>query len=156
MALRMPFHVRRTCLLTHVPTIHIPPKCLQVSQIVRKAIMLSWYPFTAQISALLPAAKVSFTKFGERYCADDRQFFGHQQRMYKKYTGAPSVGPMSRCFPGLACSDKCPRAGCSMQCGEEHLPHCRCLALCSRFLAVKITYGYCMSSVVSLAASSLA
>ena len=42
----------------------------------------------AQIEALLPGAKVSFTKFGERYCANDKYFPGPRQMWSNKYDGA--------------------------------------------------------------------
>ena len=47
-----------------------------------------------QIEALLPAAKVTFTKFGDRYCANDKHYAGPKQQMWSnKYDGAASLDP---------------------------------------------------------------
>ena len=42
----------------------------------------------AQIETLLPAAKVSYTKFGERYCLSDKYVPGAAKNWTNKYDGA--------------------------------------------------------------------
>ncbi len=50
-----------------------------------------------QIEALLPGAKVSFTKFGERYCANDKYFPGPRQMWSNKYDGMSSSALLAAC-----------------------------------------------------------